>query len=255
MLELDDKRRSMHMYLSEDLQIILDWGIKNLVQFNASKTQSCSLSQKKSTNTHPIFMNGTSLQNKGSFDLVGVAFEHDLSWHGHITSIVTSGAKKLGFLFRTRRYFSSLNLYTLYVSQIRPCLEYYSYIWRAAPPSTLSILDSIQRKAIRLIDDPVLTGRLPSLAHRRRRAVGDLSLFYRYFHRLCSEELASIIPSLAVRSRVTFICILIPSSCRSPEHPITCVSSYPGCPDYGTPCLRMFSLPLLTFSRLSPVYT
>ena len=51
-------------------------------------------------------------------------------------------------------------------------------MWGAAPPSTLSILDSIQRKAIRLIDDPVLTGRLPSLAHRR--AVGDLSLFYRY---------------------------------------------------------------------------
>jgi len=201
MLELDDKRRSMHMSLSRDLQIILDWGTKNLVQFNASKTQSCSLSHKKSTNIHPIFMNGASLQNKESFNLVGVAFEHDLSWHGHITSIATSAAKKLGFLFRARRYFSSLNLYTLYVSQIRPCLEYCSHVWGAAPPSTLSILDSIQRKAIRLIDDPVLTGRLRSLAHRR--AVGDLSLFYRYFHRLCSEELASIIPPLAARSRVT----------------------------------------------------
>ena len=60
---------------------------------------------------------------------------------------------------------------------------------------------TLSRKAIRLIDDPVLTGRLPSLAYRR--AVGDLSLLYRYFHRLCSEELASIIPPLAVRSRVT----------------------------------------------------
>ena len=43
MLELDDKRRSMHMSLSEDLQIILDWGTKNLVKFNASKTQSHSV--------------------------------------------------------------------------------------------------------------------------------------------------------------------------------------------------------------------
>ena len=56
MLELDAKRRSMHMSLSKDLQIILDWGTKNLVKFNASKTQSCSLSHKKSTNIHPIFM-------------------------------------------------------------------------------------------------------------------------------------------------------------------------------------------------------
>ena len=115
---------------------LIDWGTKNLVQFNASKTQSCSVSHKKSTNIHPIFMNGASLQNKESFNLVGVAFEHDLSWHAHITSIATSAAKKLGFLFQARRCFSSLNLYTLYVSQIRPCLEYCSHVWGATPPST-----------------------------------------------------------------------------------------------------------------------
>ena len=46
MLELDDERRSMHMSLSKDLQIILDWGTKNLVQFNAFKTQPSSLSHK-----------------------------------------------------------------------------------------------------------------------------------------------------------------------------------------------------------------
>ena len=117
------------------------------------------------------------MQNKESFNLVGVAFEHDLSWHGHITSIAISAAKKLGILFRARRYFSSLNLYTLYASQIRPCLEYFSYLWGAEPSSTLSILDSIQRKAIRLIYDPVLIERLPSLAHR----CGDFFLFNRYF--------------------------------------------------------------------------
>ena len=85
-----------------------------------------------------------SLHNKESFDLVGVAFEHDLGWHGHITSIATSAAKKLGFLFRTARYFSSLNLYTLYIFQIRPCLEYCCHVWGAAPPSILGILDFIQ---------------------------------------------------------------------------------------------------------------
>ena len=87
------------MSLSRDLQIILDWGTKNLVQFNASKTQSCSLSRKKSTNIHPIFMNDASLQNKESFNLVGVAFEHDLSWHGHITLIATSAVKSLDSSF------------------------------------------------------------------------------------------------------------------------------------------------------------
>ena len=63
----------------------------------------------------PIFMNGKSLQNKESLDLVGVAFEHDLRWHRHITSIATSAAKKHGFHFRARSYFSSLTLYLYYL--------------------------------------------------------------------------------------------------------------------------------------------
>jgi len=199
--ELDSRRRSMHESLSRDLQTILDWGAKNLVQFNSSKTQSCPLSRKKLANPHPILMNGNILENKDSFDLVGITFEQDLNWHGQVSSIATSAAKKLGFLFRARKYFSPSNLYTLYVSQIRPCMEYCSHIWGSASPSTLKILDSIQRKAVRLIDDPNLTGRLPSLAHRR--AVGDLSLFYRYFHGLCSEELSSIVPPLDSPNRDT----------------------------------------------------
>ena len=199
--ELDDKRRTLRISISQDLQSILDWGARNLVQFNASKTQPCLLSRKKSGNSHPIHMNGLILQEKDSFDLVGVSFDHDLNWHRHISTIASSAAKKLGFLFRAKKYFSSSNLYTLYVSQIRPCLEYCSNIWGAAPPTTLGILDAIERKAVRLINDPTLTNKLPCLAHRR--AVGDLSLYYRYFHGFCSQELASIIPPLAIPNRTT----------------------------------------------------
>nr|CAH7760429.1 unnamed protein product [Callosobruchus chinensis] len=64
----------------------------------------------------------------------------------------------------------------LYRAEIRPSLEYCSHIWGAAAPTTLSILDAVQRRAIRLIGDLSLTCLLQPLSHRR--AVGDLSLFY-----------------------------------------------------------------------------
>nr|CAH7733826.1 unnamed protein product [Callosobruchus chinensis] len=79
-------------------------------------------------------------------------------WHEHVSSIATAAGKKLGYLFR-----------------IRPSLEYCSHIWGAAAPTTLSILDA-------------------PLTHRR--AVGDLSLFYRCSNGFCSSELTSIIPPL-----------------------------------------------------------
>nr|CAH7714768.1 unnamed protein product [Callosobruchus chinensis] len=85
---------------------------------------------------------------------------------------------------------SDINLLTLYKAQIRPNLEYCSHIWGATAPTTLSILDAVQRRAIRLIGDPALTFHLQPLSHRR--AADDLSLFYRYSNGFCSSELTSI---------------------------------------------------------------
>nr|CAH7741294.1 unnamed protein product [Callosobruchus chinensis] len=68
-------------------------------------------------------------------------------------------------------------LVTLYKAQIRLSLEYCSHNWGAAAPTTLSILDAVPRRAIRLIGDPALTCHLQPFSHRR--AVGDLPLFYR----------------------------------------------------------------------------
>nr|CAH7721616.1 unnamed protein product [Callosobruchus chinensis] len=76
-------------------------------------------------------------------------------------------------------------LLTLHKAQIKPSLD--SHIWAAAAATTLSILDAVQRRAIRLIGDPALTCHLQPLSHRR--AVGGLSL---------SSELTSIISPLSL---------------------------------------------------------
>nr|CAH7765512.1 unnamed protein product [Callosobruchus chinensis] len=86
-------------------------------------------------------------------------------WYKHVSSIATAAGKKVGYLFRKR-----------------PSLEYCSHIWGAAAPTILSILDA-----------------LPS----HRRAVGDLSLFYRYSNEFCSSQLISIIPPLSKPARFT----------------------------------------------------
>nr|CAH7730054.1 unnamed protein product [Callosobruchus chinensis] len=80
-------------------------------------------------------------------------------------------------------------------------LAWSSPIWGAAAPTTLSILDAVQRRAIRLIGDPALTCHLQPLSHRC--AVGDLSLFYRYSNGFCSSELTSIIPPRSRPARCT----------------------------------------------------
>ena len=46
------------------------------------------------------------------------------------------------------------SLLTLYKAQIRPCLEYGSHLWRGASEHSLATLDAIQKRAIKLIEDP-----------------------------------------------------------------------------------------------------
>nr|CAH7737360.1 unnamed protein product [Callosobruchus chinensis] len=100
-------------------------------------------------------------------------------WHELVSSIATASGKKLGYLFRPRKYFSPSNLLTLYKAQIRPRLGVLPHIiWVAAAPTILSILDAVQTRAIRHNGDPALTSHLQPLS--QRRAVCELSLFYPY---------------------------------------------------------------------------
>ena len=116
----------------------------------------------------------------------------NLSWKSHVHSIAKHASQKLGFLSRARGLFCPSQLLTIYKFQVRPSLEYCSHVWGGAPRSSLHLLDKVQSKAIRLINNPSLTKSLQSLSHHR--LVADLSIFYRYFYGNCSQEIKSIIP-------------------------------------------------------------
>nr|CAH7766502.1 unnamed protein product [Callosobruchus chinensis] len=119
-----------------------------------------------------------------------------------------------------------------YKAQLRPSLEYCSHIWGATATTTLSILDAVQRMAIGFISDPTLTCHLQPLS--RRRAVGDISLFYRYSNGFYSSR--------------SFLIQQEPSGSIAP-------SLSPGCLGSGMDCLGMYLLSLRVLAYLSPAST
>ena len=146
-------------------------------------------------------MNGHKLEISSAFTQLGLSVSSNLTWKPHINSIAKHASQKLGFLSRARDYFSPSQLLTIYKSHIHPCLEYCSHVWGGAPKSTLHLLDRVHSKAIRLINNPNLINSLQSLSHRR--FVADLSIFYRYFHEHCSQEIKNIIPDPGRRLQTT----------------------------------------------------
>nr|CAH7764863.1 unnamed protein product [Callosobruchus chinensis] len=166
-VEVEGRKLATAASLSKDLETITPWGFKTMVEFDSYAIKQEVPKRTLGSNEQP-----------GSAKSLIQAFwsqhyrKHDLA---HLSSIATAAGKKLGYLFRARKYFSPSNLYTLYKAQRRPNLEYWSDIWGVAAPTTLSILDAVQRRAIRLIGDPALTCHLYPLSHRH--AVGDHSVF------------------------------------------------------------------------------
>merc|ERR1712002_627228 len=80
-------------------------------------------------------------------------------------------------------------------------MEYCSHMRGGEGSSAASLLDRVESKAIRLINDPSLTSPRESLSLRRK--VASLSLFYIYYFGRYSLELASCIPPPLERPRNT----------------------------------------------------
>ena len=137
-------------------------------------------------------MNGDELDTSASLAQLGISLSSNIIWKTHSHSLAKNASQKLCFLARACGFFSSSHLLSIYKSQIHPSLDYSSHVWGGAPISTLCLLDKVLSKAIRLINHPDLTKSLQPLSHSG--LVGDLSIFYRYFHGHYSQETGDIIP-------------------------------------------------------------
>ena len=178
----------------------MDWGRKWLVDFNAGKTQLVSFDRSKNTGAIDVKMDGSVLEDKTSFKMLGLTFSSKLDWGSYIVSIAKTASKKIGALIRSMKFLSPEVALYLYKSTIRPCMEYCCHVWAGAPSCYLELLDKLQKRICRTVG-PSLAASLEPLAHRRN--VANLSLFYRYYFGRCSSELAQLVPLLYSRGRST----------------------------------------------------
>ncbi len=187
-------------HLSSDLSIISNWGKRNLVSFNFSKTQFLYISTRHNLpNNYPLFFDNTQLSPSSAINILDLFLTHNLNWKLHISSLTKSASSKIGVLYRLIQFFSPSQLLSFHKGLVRPRMEYVFHVWGGSTHT--SLLDRIVSKALCLINCSSLTHNLPSLS--LRRDVAALSIFYRFFHADCSSELANCMPSLLLRPRHT----------------------------------------------------
>ena len=90
--------------LESDLRDTVDWGRKWLVDFNAGKTQLVSFDQSNNTGAIDVKMDGSVLEKKSSFKMLGLTFSSKLDCGFYIISIAYSASKKIGALIHSMKF-------------------------------------------------------------------------------------------------------------------------------------------------------
>ena len=179
--------------LEFDLRDTVDWGRKWLVDFNAGKTQLVSFDRSNNNGSIDVKMDGSVLEEKSSFKMLGLTFSSKLDWSSYIISIAKTASKKIGALIHSIKFLSPEVALYLYKSIIQPCMEHCCHVWAGAPSCYLKVLDKLQKQICRAVG-PSLAASLEPLAHCWN--VASSFPFYRYDFRRCSFEPNQLVPFL-----------------------------------------------------------
>jgi hypothetical protein len=189
--------------LQGDLDKVCEWARDWRMRLNVGKCKV--IHYGKDNGRIKYFMddgcgNRVGLESSGIERDLGVHFSSDLSWDKHIGMVVAKANRMLGML---RKTFVSRDLRlwgNLYVSLVRPHLEYAVQVWNPTHRKNIEVLEKVQRRATRLpvglrtlrYEERLSRMGLTTLEERRVR--GDLIQMFKVAK--CIEDVGWVVPPL-----------------------------------------------------------
>lgn len=140
---------------AEDLQFRIDqastWADKWLINFNPQKSISLKFSRKRESDNPPVSIKDVVITESISHKHLGITLQNNGKWNDHITEIIGRAQKRVdilrGLMFRLDRR----SLEKLYISFVRPILEYSDVVWDNITDQQSTELEAVQLAAARVI--------------------------------------------------------------------------------------------------------
>jgi hypothetical protein len=148
LLNVIDQLQDSYDTVNLDLQKLSDWADKWLVTFNAKKTVSLHITKKRENTILPALnLKGTLIEQVKSHCHLGVDLETEFTWQTHINRISVKASKCVGLMRRVCRELPRACLENLYLTMVRPIIEYGGVLFDGSPMNHTAPLDKIQREA------------------------------------------------------------------------------------------------------------
>ena len=133
-------------HINNNLETLCTWTTRWHMIFNAQKTKYVLFS-RRNINAPNIFINDQTIERLHSHSHLGLIMSHNLSWTEHINSSIEKAQRKLALIWKLNTQFPRFVCEKLYLSCIRPQLEYASIIYDGCSNLLKQKLDKFQRTA------------------------------------------------------------------------------------------------------------
>ena len=163
--------------MQEDIDRIAEWTNVNLLNFNRSKCKAMLISRRQHQHQpHLFYLQGDIIEQVCSYKYLGVMVTSNLKWDEHIDKVSLKAKRLLGHVYRVfYRNVQPHYLLNLYISLVRPHLEYACQVWDPYTQRSICQLESIQKFALKICTgqwntrygDLLENYNLPRLSNRR----------------------------------------------------------------------------------------
>jgi hypothetical protein len=137
--------------LEADLEKVQKWATKWLVSFNPKKTESVTFTRKRNLAIPEIRMNGEIIKDSDSHKHLGLTLQKNGKWSIHIEECVNRATKRVDVLRGLMYRLDRKSLEKIYMSFIRPLLEYSSVVFGNCTGMEKAKLEGVQLAAARVV--------------------------------------------------------------------------------------------------------
>ena len=136
--------------LQSDLNNLTHWANTWQLRFNTDKCEGMRVTHSRDKSSTSYTLGTTQLKDVTNFKDLGVTVTRNLSWSEHVHITVNKANKILGTIKRTVGTANVVIFSKLYMSLVRPILEYATPVWCPYLVKDIHAIEQVQRRASRL---------------------------------------------------------------------------------------------------------